>query len=81
MVGLVLAVVGNVATDDWILWGGIYFACAVQLAWLSRRVGAFRWFTTLLYPVPLLFFFVVFAWSKARSGRDVRWKGRTIRAH
>jgi len=52
--------------------------CAAQVAWFSRQVGAFRWYTGLLYPVPLVFFFVVFAWSALRSGKRVSWKGREI---
>jgi 4,4'-diaponeurosporenoate glycosyltransferase len=58
----------------------IYLLCAVQLHLLLRRVGAFRWYTALLYPVPLAFYFVVFARSALRSGKQVTWKGRTIRA-
>jgi 4,4'-diaponeurosporenoate glycosyltransferase len=54
--------------------------CAAQVAWFSRQIGAFRWYTTLLYPVPLIFFFAVFFWSMARSGRIVNWKGREVHA-
>jgi 4,4'-diaponeurosporenoate glycosyltransferase len=50
------------------------------VTWFSRQVGAFRWSSALLYPLPLLFFFGVFAWSVARSGKQVSWKGREIRA-
>jgi len=51
-----------------------------QVAWFGRQIGSFRWYTALLYPVPLLFFFAVFACSAMRSGKAVRWKGRDIRA-
>jgi 4,4'-diaponeurosporenoate glycosyltransferase len=47
---------------------------------LVRPVGAFRWYSALLYPVPLVFFFLVFALSALRSGKAVSWKGREIRA-
>ena len=60
--------------------GVLYLLCAAQVTWFSRRVGAFRWYTGLLYPVPLTFFFAVFAYSAMRSGRTVHWKGRDIRA-
>ena len=80
MIGLMLAPLGWVITGDWLRWGALYLACAAQVAWLSRRVGAFGWLTALLYPVPLIFFFVVFLWSVLRSGRVVTWKGREIRA-
>ena len=80
MIGLMLAPLGWLITGDWFRWGAVYVACAAQVAWFSRRVGAFRWLTALLYPVPLIFFFVVFLWSALRSGRAVTWKGRVIRA-
>lgn len=58
----------------------MYLLCAVQLHWLLRRVGAFRWYTAMLYPVPLLFYFIVFTRSALRSGKPVTWKGRAIHA-
>jgi len=58
----------------------LYLLFAVQLGVMSRQVGAFRWYTALLYPVPLVFYFVVFTRSVLRSGKQVTWKGRTIRA-
>jgi 4,4'-diaponeurosporenoate glycosyltransferase len=62
-------------------WAGLlYLLFAAQLGFMFRQVGAFRWYTALLYPVPLIFFFVVFAVSVLRSGRRVTWKGRTIHA-
>lgn len=51
-----------------------------QFHLMLRRAGSFRVLTALLYPIPLLFFFVVFAISLARSGRQVSWKGRAFRA-
>ena len=59
----------------------LYLLFAAQLGFVFRQVGAFRWYTALLYPVPLLFFFVLFTWSLLRSGRQVTWKGRTFHAH
>jgi 4,4'-diaponeurosporenoate glycosyltransferase len=78
--GLLLAPLGGLLTGDWLRWGAVYLLCAAQVAWFSRQVGAFRWSSALLYPLPLLFFFGVFAWSVARSGKQVSWKGREIRA-
>jgi len=80
MTGLMLAPLGVLVTGDWLRWGAAYLLCAAQVAWFSRLAGAFRWFTAMLYPVPLIFFFVVFAWSTLRSGRRVQWKGREILA-
>jgi hypothetical protein len=58
----------------------VYVLFAGQVAMLLRRVGAFRWYTAVLYPVPLIFFFAVFTRSALRSGKQVMWKGRQIRA-
>ena len=80
MIGLMFAPLGGLVTGDWLRWGVAYLLCAAQVAWFSRRAGAFRWFTAVLYPVPLIFFFVVFAWSMLRSGKRVQWKGREILA-
>ena len=63
------------------IWAGpVYLIYVLQLAFALRRVGSFRWYTALLYPIPLIFFFVVFAVSALRSGRQVQWKGRSFRA-
>lgn len=80
MIGLMLAPIGWSVTGDWLRWGAAYLLCAAQVRWFSREIGAFRWFTALLYPVPLMFFFAVFARSAMRSGKQVTWKGRAIRA-
>jgi 4,4'-diaponeurosporenoate glycosyltransferase len=80
MIGLMFAPLGWLMTGDALRWGTVYLLCAGQVGWFSRQVGAFRWFSALLYPLPLIFFFIIFAWSVARSGRQVTWKGREIRA-
>jgi 4,4'-diaponeurosporenoate glycosyltransferase len=80
MIGLMLAPLGLLLTGDWLWWGMFYLLCAAQVAWFGRLVGNFRWFTALMYPVPLIFFFIVFLWSVLSSGRTVTWKGREIRA-
>lgn len=80
MIGLMLAPLGGLVTGDWLRWGALYLLCALQVAWFSRLVGAFRWLTAVLYPVPLIFFFLIFTWSVLRSGKRVQWKGRAILA-
>lgn len=84
---LVSWMIGLMLTPLMWLWGGcgwewaaLYGLCVVQVGWIGRRVGTFRWLTAVLYPLPLVFFFAVFGWSAARSGKQVRWKGRDIRA-
>ena len=80
MIGLMFAPMGWLMTGDSWSWGATYLLCAAQVGWVSRQIGAFRWWTALLYPVPLVFFFVVFARSARRAGKQVSWKGRTIHA-
>ncbi|MCL4176154.1 MAG: glycosyltransferase [Verrucomicrobia bacterium] len=80
MIGLMLAPLGCLASGGGLPWIVTYLLCAAQVAWFARLVGAFRAYSALLYPVPLIFFFVLFTWSAARSGKRVRWKGREIRA-
>ena len=74
---MTLAVVGLAMT--W-LSALVYALFAVQVVLLLRTVGSFRWYTSALYPVPLVFFYVVFTLSALRRGRTVTWKGRSIHA-
>jgi len=77
MTGLMLPLVLSPVT----IWAAALYALGVvQVAWFSRQVGAFRWYTALLYPVPLVFFFAVFGRSVLRSKKMVTWKGREVRA-
>lgn len=84
LIGLVLWMIGlmlPVVLLPFTAWAAVAYAlCVAQVAWASRQVGAFRWYAVLLYPVPLCFFFAVFARSALRSGKQVTWKGRAIRA-
>ena len=61
------------------LWLAIWIV--LQLWAVSRRLGSFNWWAILFYPVPLLGFFAIFAFSVAKKimRRDVKWKGRSIR--
>jgi 4,4'-diaponeurosporenoate glycosyltransferase len=62
------------------LWALAWAAVAWQLRSLLRRVGSFRWWTWVLFPVPLLAFDVIFARSAALTmvRRSVRWRGRRV---
>ena len=81
MSGLAMAPLGWAISGDYFRWGAVYLLCAIQVRCLSRFIGTFRWYSALLYPVPLMFFFVVFACSVLKSGKTVYWKGRNIRAN
>jgi hypothetical protein len=57
----------------------IYGAFALQLLWISRRVGRFPWIP-LIFPVPVLFFLGVFVLAILNLERgQVQWKGRSVR--
>ena len=82
MIALMTALIGIAFTGKPLLWLGAYLLCGTQIGWLLRRVGTFHWSMALFYPVPLIFYFVVFTRSMQRSRRKqtVAWKGRQIRA-
>jgi 4,4'-diaponeurosporenoate glycosyltransferase len=62
------------------VWVGAWVGAAWQLRWVLRRTGSFRWWTWVLFPVPLLAFDVIFARSAALTvvRRSVRWRGREV---
>jgi 4,4'-diaponeurosporenoate glycosyltransferase len=63
-------------------WAVLYAAMSVQVFFQLRRVGSFHWSTALLYPLFLVFYFVVFMRSLLRNrlGKRATWKGRTFEA-
>jgi 4,4'-diaponeurosporenoate glycosyltransferase len=58
----------------------LYLVIATQVFWLARQVGAFRFTTALIYPIPLFFFFGLFANSlfSRTLRRQVTWRGRRV---
>ncbi len=62
-------------------WGFLYLAFATQIYWMLYRIGNFKPYTALLFPIPLLFFVIVFAYSFVIIfiRRNVSWKGRTLK--
>jgi len=64
-----------------ILWWTLaYLAYAFQVRWMAFRVGTFKFYTALLFPVSLLFFVGIFFRSAFLIfiKRSVRWKGIVI---
>jgi len=59
---------------------GLYILYAAQIYWMLIRIGNFKFYTALFYPIPMVFFVVVFTYSFARIFlvRSVKWKGREI---
>jgi 4,4'-diaponeurosporenoate glycosyltransferase len=64
----------------WWLSLGTYGLYVAQLAWVLSRIGSFTFLTAALFPLPFVFFVVVFLISVFRLVvlRKVRWKGRSI---
>ena len=58
----------------------LYICFAIQLCWLARQIGNYRLLTCIFYPVPLLFYFAIFAQSTYRRAfkRQVKWRGRKL---
>jgi 4,4'-diaponeurosporenoate glycosyltransferase len=58
----------------------LYLLNAIQIAFYARQLGTFRWVTALLYPIPLAFYFAVFAQSLWRRthNQPVTWRGRQL---
>jgi len=82
MSGLVMATGNLLLAKDAPICFVVYAAYAAQVAWLLRRVGTFHWSTALLFPAPLVFYFIIFTRSVWRAARKqpVDWKGRKIHA-
>lgn len=58
----------------------LYLLYVFQIRNLARKVGTFRWSTAVVYFIPLVFYFALFAGSalRRRTGRTVLWKGRPV---
>ncbi|MET0727511.1 MAG: glycosyltransferase family 2 protein [Acidimicrobiales bacterium] len=57
-------------------------AVTAQLGWMLRRLGSFRWWCAVAFPVPLVAFVALFvrsAWVRVLR-RPVTWRGRRIDA-
>ena len=70
----------NPSLPSTLFWGGAYLGYVIQIFWMLFRVGNFKFFTALFYPVPLLFFMYVFLRSffLIFIKRSVKWKGIAI---
>ncbi|SFE09237.1 4,4'-diaponeurosporenoate glycosyltransferase [Paenibacillus algorifonticola] len=82
-VSLVLSpLAGQMQVDDWLLGMGVasYAAYSLQLVLWLRKTGSFKWWTALLYPLPLGLFMLFFAYSLFTTfiRRKVTWKGRVV---
>jgi|JI10StandDraft_1071094.scaffolds.fasta_scaffold281124_2 4,4'-diaponeurosporenoate glycosyltransferase len=58
----------------------IYFFYATQVSVYARALGSYKPLASLLFPIPLFFYQVVFfhsLWNKV-TGRSASWKGRSV---
>lgn len=58
----------------------LYLLAATQVYLFAREIGTFRPWTCLLFPLPLVFFFLVFTRSFLRKalGQRTNWRGRKV---
>lgn len=85
-VGLLLTIATTVtgvslpAAGPWFVWviGWVVLSC--HFGALLRRIGSFRWWTWVLFPVPLLAFGLLFVRSVylTHVRHAVRWRGRVV---
>jgi 4,4'-diaponeurosporenoate glycosyltransferase len=83
-----VATAAIVGLARWALWSGDapvaasvgYVVIAVHQRWLLGRIGSFRWWTAVVFPLPLLAFLWIFARSLVltRVRGEVTWRGRRI---
>ena len=81
VVGTVLALTGSpLATGSPPIWAAGWVGLALGLRGVLRHAGSFAWWTWAAFPLPLLFFDLVFARSAALTlvGRSVLWRGRPV---
>lgn len=71
---------GSLVAGSALLWAVAYVGVALQLRWVLRRTGSFRWWAWALFPATLLAFDLVFARSLALTvvRRSVSWRGRDV---
>jgi len=60
---------------------GLYLVYAAQIWWMLSRLGLFKWYTAILFPVPLAVFMTIFIQSAFGGSRhrNVSWKGRRLK--
>ena len=76
----VIEAISNMNSISILVWTLTYLGYTMQIYWMLFRLGTFRFYTALFYPVSLIFFLVIFLRSffLIFISRRVRWKGTTI---
>ena len=93
LVPIILWVVGGFVVSFWLLilllgsnyraaapWTVLHVMYILQIFWILSRMGNYGFYSSLLYPLPFVFFAAVFVISVLRTFllRKVSWKGRQI---
>jgi len=62
------------------IFAALYACFSLQLIWMTQPIGNFRWFTCFLYPIALVFYFVIFGQSLylRTFKQQVAWSGRRV---
>lgn len=58
----------------------LYLLFVIQIGRYARQVGTFRWVSAVLYPLPLVYYFIVFGesvWLQLLQ-RPIIWRGRRL---
>ena len=63
-----------------LVYAAAYLGFVIQIYWMLFRIGNFKFYTALFYPICLLFFLIIFLYSIfiIFIRKTVRWKGATI---
>lgn len=67
----------------WFVWMIGWAGLGLQFRSILRRIGSYRWWTWVVFPVPLMAFGMLFARSVflTYARGSVRWRGRAIAVH
>jgi 4,4'-diaponeurosporenoate glycosyltransferase len=78
IIKLVFSVLSGSSIIVWLL---LYFAFALQMYWMLKRIGTFKLLTALLFPINLLFYVIVFFRSLYYQifNKTIAWKSREVR--
>lgn len=62
------------------LWFALYVVFALQVLWMLRRIGSFRLISSILFPIHLVYFCIVFSKSTFNKvfNKKTNWKSREV---
>jgi 4,4'-diaponeurosporenoate glycosyltransferase len=74
-------ILGVISGNSIIIWFSLYLAFVLQIYWMLRRIGAFKFLTSLFFPVGLVFYVIIFSRSLYYqiSKKSISWKSREVK--